>query len=266
MTAIRINGATRLYAIIGDPIAQVKSPELFSGRFADAGANAVMLPVHVLPDDFDRTIPALMRLGNLDGLIFTVPYKGRATQFAHRLGVTAARIGALNALRRERDGTWTGDMFDGAGFVRGAQHKGEVLRGRDVVLFGAGGAGSAIGCELAAAGIQSLSIIDPRKERAAELASTLRDAFPASRIEAVDTVPRSFDMVVNASTVGMRDDDGLPGELGALAAGTLVGDVIVSPKPTPLIRHATRHGCRYVDGHDMIAGQADALMAFFGHG
>jgi len=195
-----------------------------------------------------------------------VPYKARATQFAHRLGVTAARIGALNALRRERDGTWTGDMFDGAGFVRGAQHKGEVLRGRDVVLFGAGGAGSAIGCELAAAGIQSLSIIDPRKERAAELASTLRDAFPASRIEAVDTVPRSFDMVVNASTVGMRDDDGLPGELGALAAGTLVGDVIVSPKPTPLIRHATRHGCRYVDGHDMIAGQADALMAFFGHG
>jgi len=266
MTPLRINGATRLYAIIGDPIAQVKSPELFSGRFADAGVNAVMFPVHVLPDRFDTTVPVLMRLGNLDGLIFTVPYKGQATQFADRLGATAARIGALNALRRERDGTWSGDMFDGAGFVRGAEHKGEVLRGRNVVLFGAGGAGSAIACELADAGIESLSIIDLRRERASALANTLRDVFPACRIEAVATVPRSFDMVVNASTVGMRDDDGLPGELDALTADTLVGDVIVLPKPTPLIRHAVRHGCRYVDGHDMIAGQADALMAFFGHG
>jgi len=263
MTAIRINGATRLYAIIGDPIVQVKSPELFSGRFAEAGANAVLLPAHVLPNDFDETVPALMRLRNLDGLIFTVPYKARATRFAQRLGPVAARIGALNALRREDDGTWSGDMFDGAGFVRGVHRKGGVLKSRNVVLFGAGGAGSAIACEIAAAGVQSLSIVDLQKERAATLVSTLAGAFPACRIEAVDMAPRSFDMVVNASTVGMRDDDGLPGELGDLAASTLVGDVIVSQQPTALIRHAIRHGCRYVDGHDMIGGQADALVAFF---
>ena len=124
MTALRINGATRLYVIVGDPIVQVKSPELYCELFAAAGMNAVMIPMHVLPERFDLTMTALMGIENLDGLIVTVPYKGRAAPFATRLGTTASRVGALNALRREADGTWTGDMFDGAGFVRGAETKG----------------------------------------------------------------------------------------------------------------------------------------------
>ena len=142
MTAAKIDGATRLYAIIGDPIAQVRSPALYTELFADAGMNAVMVPVHVLPDRFEDTVPALLALGNLDGLLVTVPYKALVVPFATRLGKTAASIGALNALRREADGTWTGDMFDGAGFVRAAERKGFTLRGRRVTLFGAGGAGS----------------------------------------------------------------------------------------------------------------------------
>jgi shikimate dehydrogenase len=161
---------------------------------------------------------------------------------------------------------WTGDMFDGVGFVRGAERKHEVLRGRRVALFGAGGAGSAIGCELAAKGVESLSIIDPQRARAAALVKALRGAFPACRIETVEAVPSGVDMIVNASTIGMRDGDGLPGDIGPLAADTLVGDVVVSQEPTPLIRHAIRNGCCYVDGRDMLNGQSDALMSFFSRG
>jgi len=263
MTAIHIDGATRIYVIVGDPIVQVKSPEVFSERFAAAGMNAVMVPMHVLPEQFEAAMPALMSLANLDGLAVTVPYKALAVRFANRLGPTASRIGALNALRRESDGTWTGDMFDGVGFVHGAERKGEVLRGRRVALFGAGGAGSAIGCELAAAGVESLSIIDPRNERTSALADTLRGGFPACHIQVVDSVPKDADMIVNASTVGMRDGDGMPGAIGALDSNTLVGDVIVSAEPTPIIRHAMRHGCRYVNGREMLAGQSDALVSFF---
>ena len=69
--------------------------------------------------------------------------------------------------------------------------------------------------------------------------------------------------IVNASTVGMRDGDGMPGEIGALDSNTLVGDVIVSAEPTPIIRRAMHHGCRYVNGREMLAGQADALISFF---
>jgi shikimate dehydrogenase len=263
MASTRIDGATRLYAIVGDPIVQVRSPQLYCELFAAAGMNAVMLPMHVLPSRFDAVMPALMEVANLDGLLVTLPYKARAVRFARRLGPTASRVAAVNALRRETDGSWTGDMFDGAGFVRAAERKGCRLQGRRVALFGAGGAGSAIGCELAAAGVESLSVIDPQRERATGLAETLRRAFPGCRIEAAEAVPRGANMVVNASTVGMRDGDGLPGELGPLASDTLVGDVIVSQEPTPLIRQAIRHGCQYVAGRDMLAGQSDALMAFF---
>jgi shikimate dehydrogenase len=263
MTALRIDGSTRLYGIVGHPIAQVKSPEVFSELFAARNINAVMLPIHVLPDRFDAAIAALIGLANLDGLLVTVPYKPEAARFADRLGLTASRVGAVNALRREQDGTWTGDMFDGAGFVRTWERKGNELRGRRVALFGAGGAGSAIGCELAAAGVASLAIIDPRNERAVALADTLHRAFAGCRIDVVEAVPQGVNMIVNASTVGMRDGDGLPGEVGALASDTLVGDVIVSEQPTALIRHAIERGCRYVIGREMIAGQAEAIMSFF---
>jgi shikimate dehydrogenase len=263
MTALHIDGATRLYVIVGDPIVQVKSPELYCELFAAAHMNAVMVPMHVLSERFDSTMTALMGIENVEGLIVTVPYKARAVRFATRLGPTASRVAALNALRREADGTWRGDMFDGVGFIRGAERKGEVLRGRRVALFGAGGAGSAIACELAAAGVASLAIIDPKTDRAAALARTLRDTFPDCRIEVSTVVPRGSNMIVNASTVGMRESDGMPGEIGTLAPETLVGDVIVSETATPIIRHAMRHGCRHVSGRDMLAGQSDALMSFF---
>jgi shikimate dehydrogenase len=207
-----------------------------------------------------------MGLANLDGLLVTVPYKAPAIRLADRLGPTASRVGALNALRREADGTWTGDMFDGAGFVRAAERKNYVLQGRRVALFGAGGAGSAIGCELAAVGVQSVSIIDPQDGRAKALADTLRRGFPGCDVHAVESVPGATNMVVNASTVGMRDGDGLPGEMGALDSQTLVGDVIVSKEPTALIRDAIRHGCQYINGRNMLGGQSDALMSFFGRG
>ena len=129
--------------------------------------------------------------------------KGNCRSYAHTVYFGGRPQSASGQACREADGTWTGDMFDGMGFVRGAERKGEVLRGRRVALFGAGGAGSAIGCELAAAGVASLAIIDPQTERAAALARTLRDTFPDCRIEAAAAVPRDTNMIVNASTVGI---------------------------------------------------------------
>jgi len=107
---VNITGATRVFAIIGDPIAQVRSPEVFTEQFASRGIDAVMVPAHVPTNRFDAIVPALMQLGNLDGLLVTVPFKARMVRFATRLGKTARIIDAVNALRREADGTWTADM------------------------------------------------------------------------------------------------------------------------------------------------------------
>ena len=260
---IGITGATRLYAIIGDPIAQVRSPEVFTARFAAENVDALLIPLHVPAARFDEIAPALLSLGNLDGVLITIPFKVRIARHASRLGAAAQCIGAANALRREADGTWTGDMFDGVGFVRGAQRKGERVHGRRVALFGAGGAGSAIAYALADAGAQSIAVVDVDAVKAETLAATLTAAFPACSVAASARMPDRFDMVVNASSVGMRPDDGLPAAIGPLDAGTLVGDVVIAGQPTALVRHAMQSGFRFVDGRDMHGGQVDALMQFF---
>lgn len=262
---LKITGATRLYAIIGDPIAQVRSPEVFSERFAEAGVDAVLLPVHVPADRFDEIIPALMAVANLDGILVTVPFKARMLRFAARTGPTAASIGAVNALRRDADGSWTGDMFDGAGFVRGVEHKGARIRDRRVLMFGAGGAGSAIAAALVGAGIESIRIIDPESGRAQALALALHQSFAGCDVAAAASHPAAgdVDMIVNASPIGMRPGDGMPGDIGPLSPGVLVGDVVISQTPTPLIQHAIRHGCTWVNGRDMHSGQIDALLKFF---
>lgn len=263
MSAVRIHGATRLYAIIGNPIAQARSPETFTAGFAASGVDAVMIPAQVPEASFDACVRGLMALGNLDGLLVTVPYKARMVGYATRVGETGRCIGAVNALRREADGTWTADMFDGAGFVTAARRKGHALGGRRAALFGAGGAGSAIACGLVAAGVASLAIIDPVRERAEELAAALKRSFPAADVAPAAGVPAGSTMVVNASTVGMRPGDGLPGDLGELAADTLIGDVINQDADSPMIDLARRYGCPFVAGREMHAGQGEALLAFF---
>ncbi len=260
---VTVTGATRLYAIVGDPVAQVRSPGVFTERFAANGIDAVLVPAHVPADRFDAVVPALLGVGNLDGLLVTVPFKARMLRFADRLGAAAKGVGALNALRRESDGSWSGDMFDGAGFVRGAERKGEHVRGRRVALFGAGGAGSAIAFALADAGVRSIDVIDTAQGRAEALVDRLRGVFPGCALAPAERAPADVDMVVNASPVGMQPGDGMPGEIGPLAPATLVGDVVIADSPTPLIRHAMRCGCRFVEGRDMLAGQVDAILAFF---
>jgi shikimate dehydrogenase len=88
-------------------------------------------------------------------------------------------------------------------------------------------------------------------------------AFPDCDVAAATSKRADVDMVVNASPVGMRPGDGMPGDIGALTADTLVGDVVVSESPTALIQHAQRHGCSWVNGRDMHSGQIEAIMGFF---
>lgn len=260
---MKIRGSTRLYAIIGDPIAQVRSPEVFSERFADAGVDAVLVPVHVPADRFDSILPALLQVANLDGVVVTVPFKARMVPFANRMGATARAVEAVNALRREADGSWSADMFDGVGFVRGIERKGERVQGRRVAMFGAGGAGSAIACALAEAGVASIDLIDADAGKAGSLCARLAPLFRQCRFQVAPAVPAGADMIVNASPVGMRPDDGLPGPIEALDRSTLVGDVVIRETPTALIRLAMRHGCPWADGRDMHSGQVDSLVAFF---
>src|SRR6266516_1663057 len=151
-----ISGKTRLFGIVGHPIEQVRSPEMFTGEFVRRGHDAILVPLHVRPEHFDTCLPGVLKIANLDGLIFTIPYKATACALAHRLGAQARVVGAINALSRDADGGWAGDILDGMGCVEAIRRRGIALQGRRVMLIGAGGAAAAIG--VAMAGEQPASI------------------------------------------------------------------------------------------------------------
>ncbi len=258
-----IGGSTRLYAIIGEPIKQVKSPEVFNPRFLKAGKNAVLVPCLVRAECFEQTVRGLMAIGNLDGLIVTVPYKVRALALTDTLGTGARLAGAVNALRREADGRWTGDMFDGKGLVRGLGMRGIELAGARVTLLGAGGAGSAIAVALAQAGVASITLYDVNTDKARVLADRVQGHFPASVITVASPDLAHCDILINATPAGMRPEDPVPIARRDLPSSLVVLDIITEPEITPLRALAMSCGCQTFGGRVMMEGQADEIMAFF---
>jgi shikimate dehydrogenase len=270
MTANRdlplVDGATRLYAIIGDPIAQVKSPEVMTARFRAARRNAILVPMHVLAARFDETVRGLLALANLDGIVITVPYKSRILPFVDRLLPLGERVGAINAMRRDADGTWTGDMFDGRGLMRALREQGVALEGRRVMQLGAGGAGSAVACAFAEAGVASITLYDVDEAKARALAERVAVGYPACAVEVSRPAARDHHILVNATPIGMAPNDGMPADLGQLDPSLLVIDIIIKAEPTPLLKHAQACGCRTVGGRAMLEGQAEEVVRFFGVG
>lgn len=258
-----IDGATRLYVIIGDPVAQVKSPGIYNPRFAAAGMNTVFVPAHVLSDHFEETMRGLMRLGNLDGLMVTVPFKARIMPFADRVLPMGAAVGAINALRRETDGTWTGDMFDGTGLIRGLANRSVSMAGRRVMLVGAGGAGSAVAVAVADAGAAAVSIVDADGARAEALAARVARAYPACRTRHGTLAFEGHDTFINATPIGMAPGEGPPVPLDGLRPDMLVIDIIMKPETTPLMAEARSLGCMVIGGRAMLEGQAELVAEFY---
>jgi shikimate dehydrogenase len=259
-----VDGATRLYGIIGDPIAQVKSPEILTARIRATGRNALLLPMHVKPDLFDETVRGLKALANMDGIVITVPYKSRIVPFVDRLTPTGERVGAINAMRREPDGNWAGDMFDGKGMLIALREQGADPKGLRVMLLGAGGAGSAIADAVADAGAAALTIFDVDKAKASGLANRIVKWHPGCKAGAGEPTIDGIDILINATPIGMAEGDPVPMKLGKLDSKFVVADVIVKPGPTPFLQQAQASGCRIVGGRAMIGGQVSELLRFFG--
>jgi shikimate dehydrogenase len=258
-----IDGATRLYAIVGDPVSQVRSPSVYTDRFAEAGLNAILFAAQASSGHFDTVMAGLMALSNLDGLLFTSPHKTAALHFADHASKRAQAVGSINALRREKDGRWFGDMFDGVGFVSAAKQVREIP-GIHARIFGCGGAGAAIAVELAAEGARSIALVDPDAGRAQRLRDGLIRNFPACDVVVGNTGTRQ-DFVINASIIGMKDGDGLPGDPGLLDVDSVVGDVVLRPpdRPTELVKRALESGAQVITGKDMHSGQVEAILSFF---
>jgi shikimate dehydrogenase len=258
-----IRGTTRLIGIVGDPIDRVTSPQAWNPRLAQAGHDAVLVPIHIRAAEFNETIDAIMHIANLDGLLLTMPFKERIISHLGGISRRAAQVGAVNAAKRSETGGWIGDMFDGVGLVGAVKNLGVELTGLRAGLLGAGGAGSAIAFALAESGVASLHIQDTDRNRAESLADRVADAcapiVPSTRPFRVSEI----DLLVNATPIGMGEGDGTPIDIRDLASTTSVIDIVTRPN-TALLAAADRAGCRHAGGAAMVAAQTAAIFSFLG--
>ncbi|MBP7001519.1 shikimate dehydrogenase [Amaricoccus sp.] len=254
-----LNGETRLYYIVGDPIAQVKSPPALTAILVERGANALVVPAHVAPADLDAFLAAARVTRNVDGIVVTVPHKIACLAFCDETTERAAFAGSTNVIRRGADGRWRGDNTDGQGYLDGMAARGFDVAGKTALLVGAGGAGSAIAYEILARGAKHLKIHDIDTTRRDRILARLAERFPG-RAASGDADPTGVDLVANATPLGMREGDPLPVDATKLVAAQFVADVITRPEISPLLVHARHIGCATMPGAGMFDAQAQLLV------
>ena len=252
-----LSGATRIHLIVGDPVAQTKSPAGLTREFAARGVDAVCVPMQVAVADIDAFFAVAKRVQNIDGIVVTVPHKLAATRHCDVLSERSHALGAVNAMRRGPDGRWSGDMTDGVALVAALRAAGHDPKDRAALVVGAGGAGSAVVLALAEAGAR-VAVHDIDAARRDDLARRLA----AWRIGIGSADPAGCDLVVNATPLGMAAGDPLPVDAARIARGAVVADLVTKPAVTPLLAAARERGAQIVTGADMFAPQAGILADF----
>jgi len=263
---MRIDGHTEVIAHLGYPTHAFKAPMIYNPYFESAGINALVVPMGCKAEAFAGVLRNFFRLENARGALVTMPHKVSVVALLDEVSAAVKVAGACNAVKRTQDGRLVGGQFDGTGFVRGLARKGFEVRGARALVVGCGGVGSAIAASLAAAGAACIMLFDVEPSRAEALAERLRAHYPPLHIATGANDPSGFDIVVNATPLGMRDDDPLPLDPERLNPASFVGDVIVGEQPTPLLRSALARGCAVQNGDAMLFEQIPAYLAFFGFG
>lgn len=256
-----LSGATRVIFIVGDPIAQVKSPAGVTAALRSRGADAIVVPAHVAPAELASWVAAVGSMRNCDAILVTVPHKFAVLPLCHDITPQARSIGAVNVMRRAAGGGWFGDMLDGSGYVTGLRRAGFEPAGKKALLVGAGGAGSAIAHALVDAGVATLAVHDASDDRRHTLLCKLAGYGPTP-IMPGSADPTGYDFVINASPMGMKPSNPLPIDVERLSATTFVGDVVTVPEVTPLIAAARARGCATMTGIGMFEAVRDRIVDF----
>lgn len=258
---VRLDGETRIFFIVGDPIAQVKSPAFLTQKMVAGGANALLVPIHLAPDALADFIAAAKQAKNVGGIIATVPHKPAALAFCDQITDRARYAGSTNVIARQADGSWLGDNTDGLGLLDGIEAAGFDVMDKRSLLIGVGGAGAAIAYEFLARGVAHLAIHEVNEPRRAAVITRLNAAFPGKTSEG-SADPFGFDLVCNATPMGMCESDPAPVQVDRLTGHEFVTDCITKPEFTPILVAARAKGCKTMPGLGMFNAQADILVDF----
>ena len=272
----RINGHTRLYALIGSPVGHSGSPAMYNYSFEKLGIDAAYLAFDTPLEKTEETVRALRTL-DVGGFNITMPNKTAVAQLVDRLSPAAKMVGACNTVVVEEDGTMTGHITDGTGFIRNLKEHGVEVKGKKIVLLGTGGAATAIAVQAALDGVKELAIFNRKDEFYANGEKTvekIRKAVPSIGkvyIEDLDdtellreTVAVS-DILINGTRAGMNPlQDVIPVPAEFLHKDLAVADVVYNPRETLLVQKAKKAGCRAaIGGIGMLLWQGAAAFELF---
>ena len=259
-----ISGRTKLIAHLGYPTESFKAPMIYNPYFEKYNIDAVVVPMGCKAEDYPAFLKLVFKLSNLHGALVTMPHKVTTIPLLDEVMTTAKVAGSCNAIRLGPGGVLIGDMFDGEGFVRGVLRKGRVLAGARVLVVGSGGVGSAIVASFARAGVAELALFDAHAATMNGLAERLRTYYPALKIAVGSRDPADFDVIVNATPLGMKEGDPLPMDVARISPSTFVGEVVMKQEFTPFLTAAKAKGCPVQVGTDMLFEMIPAYLEFFG--
>ncbi|OOG47570.1 shikimate dehydrogenase [Polaromonas sp. A23] len=265
-----INGTTDVYLIPGDPVEQVRAPEVFNLIFRTLGINAVLVPVHVTAGDIEAFVRTAFLAKNIKGMFFAIPHKSLVMGLLSKCNDYGRVAGAVNGIRRNSQGELEGGLFDGKGFVLSLDYFGVAYAGKRVLILGAGGGASAIAASLAIAGDSApaeIALYDPVPGKAQQVALRIMAEAPDGALVAAvgSSDPAPFDLVINASPLGLRATDPLPCDVSRLAPHAAVLDILMKNQPTPLLRAVRARRLVAQPGFEMLIQQAPDYLDFFGY-
>lgn len=265
---IEISGTTRIFPVIGWPVEQVKAPALFNAYFKRHNIDARVVPLKVKPEAYIEAVRMLMSFENVGGIFVSIPHKPASVSAVTRATERAALAGSCNSIFRDANGVLTGDLIDGEGFIRAFDRtcagNGPNPATSRALVVGTGGVGCAIAYALAERGFSQVAICDTRVEQAAALQARLQQAFPKVQITIGTPQAAGYDVVVNATPLGMHADDPAPIDLQGVSKDCIVADCGMKIENTKLLRQAQELGCRIQKGKEMLIEQAPLYLEHFG--
>lgn len=246
---MKITGKTKIVGVIGLPISHTLSPLMHNSLFSFLDMDWVYLPFEVKPSALKSAIFGLSSLGII-GCNVTIPHKIEVMKYLTHINEKAKRIGAVNTILFKEEET-IGFNTDGDGFIASLKNIGYDLKDKNVLLLGAGGAARAIAISLQDTGIKRLSIFDKQKERTKDLVSSI-DNVDSISLDKVETL-KDIDLLINATTCGMKEIDPLPCDVSLIHSDIFVYDIIY--KKTRLLEEAEKNGAKTMNGREMLIFQ-----------
>ncbi len=270
----RIKGTTRLLGLIGSPVGHSGSPAMHNYGFQALGIDAAYLAFDIKEDQVKDAISAVRTL-NMQGINVTMPCKTEAAKYMDELSPAARLIGAVNTVVN-REGKLYGHITDGEGFVANLKDHGVSIEEKDIVIFGAGGAATAILVQCALDGAKSVTVINPRDDffgRAEEMHKKLREETSDCDITLIDLDDEAAvkeavlktDILINGTLLGMKpkEDTSVIRDTSLFHKDMVVADVVYNPKETKLLKEAKAAGCKTVQGDGMLLWQGVAAFKLF---